>query len=369
MAAQGGLGNEPDGSLFDWSAVVSETADTAAHAAPCPPTRHRARPPSANRVRSRERTPGERAVVIMLVAIVMGSLFVASYSLALGDPVPHHIRAAVVGNLASHARVVNAVDRVAGDSLAFRAYDSVPAALHAVDTQAVYAALDLTSRRPTMYVASAAGASVARLLERISASDPVVNVVDAHPLSPADPNGLDVFYIMLVTSVIGFTTVFQVRANAGGLSLRHFTMFLVAVALAAPLALTLIEGLLLHRLNIATPESWAILALQLVAVASFASLMSVLTGRWAILPTWLFFVILGNASSGGAVAPPLLPPLFAFVSQWLPSGATVSALRDAVYFRGYQHARPIVVLSAWAAVLFTAMLVVSYRRRASPGEP
>ena len=117
------------------------------------------------------------------------------------------------------------------------------------------------------------------------------------------------------------------------------------------------------------PEAWGILALQLVAVASFTSLTSVLIGRWAVLPTWLFFVILGNSSSGGAVAPPLLPAPFAFVSQWLPSGATVTALRDAVYFRGYQHARPIAVLAVWAAALFTAMLVVSHRRGASPGGP
>jgi hypothetical protein len=48
-------------------------------------------------------------------------------------------------------------------------------------------------------------------------------------------------------------------------------------------------------------------------------------GRWAIVPTWLFFVVLGNSSSGGAVSPPLLLPPFAFVLQWLPSGATVTS--------------------------------------------
>jgi hypothetical protein len=116
-------------------------------------------------------------------------------------------------------------------------------------------------------------------------------------------------------------------------------------------------------------ESWGILALHLVAVASFTSLMLVLIGRWAILPSWLFFVVLGNSSSGGAVAPPLLPPPFAFVSQWLPSGATVTALREAVYFPSYQHAHAIVVLATWATALFAAMLVVSRRLGSSPGDP
>jgi hypothetical protein len=62
-----------------------------------------------------------------------------------------------------------------------------------------------------------------------------------------------------------------------------------------------------------------------------------------------------------------LPAAFAFISQWLPSGATVTSLRDAIYFPGYQHARPILVLAAWAVLLFGAMLVASHRRRTSPG--
>jgi hypothetical protein len=274
-------------------------------------------------LRGRQWSAPERAVVIAVLAIVMGSLFVTTYSLALGDPVPHRIDAA----------------------------------------------LDLTATRPTLYVASAAGASVARVLEGISTVDPTVRVVDTHPLPATDPSGLDIFYLMLVTTIIGFFTVFQVRANAGGLSLRRWTAFVVGLAPAASLALTLVDGQLLRRLELPVLESWGILALQLAAVASFTSLMSVLIGRWAVLPTWLFFVILGNSSSGGAVAPPLLPRPFAFVSQWLPSGATVTALRDAVYFGDYQHARPIAVLAAWAMALFAAMLVVSHRRGASPGVP
>jgi hypothetical protein len=55
------------------------------------------------------------------------------------------------------------------------------------------------------------------------------------------------------------------------------------------------------------------------------------------------------------------------ISQWLPSGATVTSLRNAVYFHDHQQAQPIVVLAAWATVLFAAMLVVSHRLRTSPG--
>ena len=225
-----------------------------------------------------------------------------------------------------------------------------------MNLQRVYAAVYLTPSRPTLYVSSAAGASVARVLERVSATDPEVRVVDAHPLSASDPNGVDIFYVMLVATIVGFLSVMQVRANAGGLPLRHWTAFVVGLAAAAALVLTLVVGPGLDRFHVPVPEVWAILALHILAVASFASVMSVLIGRWAIVPTWLFFVVLGNSSSGGAVSPPLLPAPFAFISQWLPSGATVTSLRDAIYFPGYQHARPLLVLAAWAATLFAAML-------------
>jgi hypothetical protein len=309
-------------------------------------------------------TPAERAILISLVAIAMGSVFVITYSLALGDPIPRDINVAIVGDGGAHSGPVDSTERAAGGKLDFHQYSSLPAALHAIDLQHVYAALDVASQRPTLYVSSAAGASVARVLERIATVDPGVRVRDTHPLSVHDPNGLNIFYLMLVTTIVGFLTVFQVLANAGGLRRRHQIAFVVGLALTASLVLTVVDGPLLNRLFLPVPETWGILALQLLAAASFTSLMAVLIGRWAILPTWLFVVVLGNASSGGAVSPPLLPPAFAFFSQWLPSGSTVTALRDAIYFPHHQHARPIAVLATWAILLFAAWLWVSRRPEA-----
>jgi hypothetical protein len=314
------------------------------------------------RLREHEWSPVERTVLITTIVTVLGCLFLVTYSMALGDPVPRGIHAAVIGDPGAHPRTVGAVEEVAAGKLEFSAYASVPAALHAIDEQRVYAALDLTPARPTLYVASAAGASVARVLERTVTVDPTVRVVDTHPLKAKDPSGVDLFYRMLVATIVGFLAVFQVNSNAGGLARRHHAAFVLGLAVAASFALTAVGGTLLSGFAASLPEEWGLLALHILAVASFTSLMAVLLGRWAIVPTWLFFVILGNTSSGGAVSPPLLPAPFAFISQWLPSGATVTALRDAVYFNDYQHLRPIAVLAAWAAALFAAWMVVARRR-------
>jgi hypothetical protein len=313
-------------------------------------------------------SPPQRACLISVLAIFLAALFVTTYTLALGNPVPHGIPVAVVGDQAAHEAVVQAVAQVAGGPN-FQTFETLPAALSAVDWQVTFAALDLTAEPPTLYVASAAGASVARALARVATSEPSVRIVDTHPLGANDPGGLDIFYLMLGTTILGFVTAFQVRANARPLTLHQWAVFVVAHALCGALVLTLVAGPLLRRLDLPVPEVWLILALQLFAAASFASLMIVLLGSWAIVPTWVFFVVLGNSSSGGAVAPPLLPGPFAFFSQWLPSGATVTALRNAVYFRDYQHLHPIAVLAAWAVILFIAMLAVSRRRHTSPGMP
>jgi hypothetical protein len=103
----------------------------------------------------------------------------------------------------------------------------LPAALHAIDEQSAYAALDLTSRRPALYAASA---SVARALERITATDPAVRVVDTHPLGTQDPNGFQVFYLMIIATIISYLTVFQLRANLGRLPLRQWTAIIVGLA-------------------------------------------------------------------------------------------------------------------------------------------
>src|SRR5690242_8425451 len=152
-----------------------------------------------HRMLEREWRPVERAAVIAVIAIAMGSLFVTSYSLALGDPVPHRIDVGLVGGRTDQAAAIRTAQRVARDSLAFHHYASLQAALHAIDEQRVYAALVRTPK-PTLYLASAAGASVARLLDQVPAADPAVRVVDTHPLAPSDPNGLDIFYLMLVAT-------------------------------------------------------------------------------------------------------------------------------------------------------------------------
>jgi hypothetical protein len=96
--------------------------------------------------------------------------------------------------------------------------------------------------------------------------------------------------------------------------------------------------------------------------------MLVLMHRWAIIPTWLVFILLGNTSSGGAVSASLLPQPFAFLNHALPSGATVSAIHAATYFPHNQRALPFVVLAVWLVATFVALVISGRWLRRSPAE-
>jgi hypothetical protein len=134
-------------------------------------------------LRRHELSSRQRIVAISVVGVVMGSLFVATYSLALAEPVPHRIEVALIGDPAASPRTIAAVEKVADGKLVFERYGSVAGALNALNHQDVYAALDLASSRPIMYVAGAAGVSVARVLERVGVVDPSMRVIDTPPRS------------------------------------------------------------------------------------------------------------------------------------------------------------------------------------------
>jgi hypothetical protein len=316
--------------------------------------------------------PYRNAVVVMAIAVTMVSIFAVSYTLALGRPTPHDIPAAVVGRSARRTGVIRGLEAGTGNGLRLSRFASLAGAKHGIDEQRIYAALTLTGSRPRLFVASAAGISVARVLEQAAQAVPTraggpLQIVDLHPLPPTDPQGLASFYVTLAATILGFVTMFQLRAHAESLSLRAWLVCIVVLVLVGGLVLVLITDPLLKALRGPFPELWAALAAEIAAAALFNAAMLTLIGRWAIIPTWGLFVAIGNAASGGAVAPPLLPAFYRFVGRFLPNGASVETIRNAVYFTDYQHLEPILVEAAWITGALVLLLIAARSRRRTPG--
>jgi hypothetical protein len=308
------------------------------------------------------RPPYRNALIVVAVGVVMASLFAASYSLVLGRATPHHLPAGIVGDPARHPQLIGAFERATRGALELHPFRSVAAAQVAMNEQKIYAALVLGREKPQLLVSSASGVSVARVLEQTAMRaaqhvSPPLAILDLHPLPPTDPQGLVGFYATLAATILGFVSIFQIATHAPQLSLGGWLAVIFVLAVLGGLSLALVTDPLIGALRGAFAEIWGALAAEIAAAALFCLLMRCLVRAWAIVPTWLLFVVLGNTSSGGAVAPPLLPPLYAFVGRYLPPGATVDILRRDVYFPRAQHVGPFLVQAGWIICTLAALFV------------
>jgi hypothetical protein len=305
------------------------------------------------------------AVVSLLVATLAG-LFVGAYSWAMANPVPHQIPIAVTGVSNNGERIVDALENALRTSLELHQYPTFAAAQSSVDEQRNFAILQLRPNDVEVDVASAAGASVARVLSQTapqvgSALRIPVEVRDLKPLPVTDPQGIAIFYVSLGSIILGFVGAIQLGVHASALKPAERIAFTVGYALLGGLAICVMVDWVLGVLPLPFAQSWAICAFAMFTSGTIYTAFHTFLGRWAILPTWLLMVVLGNPSSGGAIAWPLLPPVLGFLGRFLPPGATVSAQRNAIYFQHHQHLQPYIVLAGWC--LASTLAFVVWRER------
>ena len=311
-----------------------------------------------------------KAATVIAIAIVLASSFAAAYTVALGRPSPRNLPVGVVGSTALTAPFVNALHRNENE-FDVHQYATRDEAVAAINQQRITAAIDATATPPELLLSSASDPSGARALIQLDQTQPgqfILPIVDLHPLPPSDPAGLATFYLVIAATILGFITMFQLRANIKTLSLRRWLVCLVVLAVVGGAALAVVTGPVLGALSTPFPQLWLLISVQIAVAALFNSAMLVLIHRWAIIPTWLVFILLGNTSSGGAVSAALLPQPFAFFNHALPSGATVSAIHAATYFPDNQRLLPFVVLGVWLVASLVVLIVASRALHRSPAQ-
>ncbi|NEN06442.1 DUF3533 domain-containing protein [Diaminobutyricibacter tongyongensis] len=329
------------------------------------------------RSRIRRLAPGSHlpALVVTLIIAAVAALFAASYSLAMADPKPHDVPIGLVSSAVTPTQLRAALaEPTTTTTFRITTFPTTADALAAIQDQRIYGALadDGTSGR--LYVSSASGDSVARLLEADApaletAFGHPVTVEDTHPLSPGDPSGLVLFYVPLVAVIIGFLGAVQTRTNAAKLTIRGELSWDLVRSVLAAFAIVLSIGVILRIMPMPFLPAWGVPALTMLVAGMTYNVFRMLIGaRWALLPTWVVFVLISNPASGGAVAPSLLPPFYEFIGRWMPTGAAVNAIRDLAYFPGNLHAEPYIVLGAWLVVT-TTLFVALRLYRFGPGVP
>ncbi|XVU24821.1 hypothetical protein ACQPZJ_47740 [Actinoplanes sp. CA-054009] len=279
-------------------------------------------------------------VLIAIAVVAVQALLVPLFAAPAADLAPRDLPIAVAGPPAVAVRLESGhpgafeITTVAGAA----------AADAAIRDRDVYGAVIVTAAGPEIHVASGASPAVATLLSQAAGADAVVK--DIVPLDADDPRGTGfgaAFLPLAITSMIAGILVFALlkrrTARIAGL-LAYGALSGLGAAAVQQFWLGIVPGDYL-----AVSGALGLFALGLsAAVAGLAALL----GEAGVGLGALAFFLVGNAISGIAAAPEMLPQPWGAVGQWLPIGAGGSLLRSASYFDGAGASFPVAVLTAYA---------------------
>jgi hypothetical protein len=298
-----------------------------------------------------------RSATAVVAVTVVGLLFIASYAGALHQPKPHEVPIAVAGppRLAAALGGTNALKVVREPNAA--------AAHRAINRRDVYGAVIAGEASIDVVVAPAASLAIATLLraelpQRLRSAGPV-RVTVVHPLPAADERGIVPFYVAVGWVVAGYlaTSLLGIAFGTRPGRVRLAWRLVSCVALGVLMG---IGGALLGHAIGDLGGSWvglaAIGALTVFAVAAFTLALQAVFGILGTGVAILIFVVLGNPSSGGPFAFELLPGLWRTVGPYIPTGASVTAIRNIAYFPAASLWPALAVLLIWAGLGVAATL-------------
>jgi hypothetical protein len=209
----------------------------------------------------------------------------------------------------------------------------------------------------------------ATLREVAAAQDRPLAVDDVGPLPAENSSGTPIFFIIIRT--LGtLLTVVALGSLAPSLPELHRIAIVAAASVLAPLIAYLIGGPGYHTFSGDFGTVMAMLgmgALYAFAVAAITRLLQLGLGPLGALVASLVFIFLNFPSSGGSVAPQLMPGFWRFLNHFWIGAAGLDANRSVLYFHGGGVGTDVLKILAWiaagAALLAIPIYVRTTRRK------
>lgn len=305
-------------------------------------------------------------VVLVVVLALVGSNVAANHA-----PRPHHVPIGVIGTASAVRGVAGSLERNAPGAYEIHAYSSLAAARAGVFDRAVYGAFR-PGASPVLLVASAASPSVAMLLQQTFAAaartqGKLLRVRDLVPLPSSDSRGATAFSMiisLIIAGILGSTVIYvlgQHRAPPARLAV------MAALAVGAGFVAALVTNVIVGAFPGHFIAVWGVAALFILALGLPIAAFQVLVGVAGTAIGAVMFLVIGNPASGGSSAPELLPGFWRDLSQLLPPGAAITAVRDVVYFHGHGATKALLVLGTYAILGAAVVVTVDiHRARARP---
>ncbi|GAB11187.1 hypothetical protein GOARA_064_01890 [Gordonia araii NBRC 100433] len=284
---------------------------------------------------------------------------------------PHDLPIGVVGPPAMVTKMGATLEARQPGAFEVRSFASAEELHEAVRDREVYGGV-VPGPDPSTVIASGAGPAAAQLITQLGAriaagggpGAPEPRVVDVAPPAPDDPRGAGfaamVMPVFMAGAILGIALP-QLTRRAG-LTAALLPVGAAAIggaSVGAAMAVGVLPGGFWSQ---AFAMSTGILAIG----AAIAGLVT-LVGVGGIGVAVVLFMLIGMPLAGIGSPPEFLPGIWASVGQWLPLGATGTALRGAAFFAdgkliGAGSAQAFAALVLWIAVGY-ALLGLAHRRR------
>jgi ABC-2 family transporter protein len=331
-----------------------------------------------------------RAVLLLVLAGAVVQLALSAYYLGVGhSPGPRHLPVGFVADAQQQGQLQTLIER--GDAFDASRYADAGALTAAIKKKQIYAGVDVTSARPHLYVASAAGTAASSAIrtafttvlqqrteqqvsQLVAAGRPVPpatlqaltappDVTDLAPLPAQDRAGgslgllVQALALGATVASLGLGRIGERTRRSLQRGLAHAATLIVYAAASAAAVLWAASWFGIVPGSAAGRIYLDLFLLSLAITASSAACVALVGPAGALLGT-LYFT-LGVIISGSSILPEFLPTFGRIVGQSLPTGAGVTAIRESRYFPAASTTGPLTVLSLYAGIGLLVVLVTN----------
>jgi hypothetical protein len=299
---------------------------------------------------------GREAPAALIAMPLLAALVLTLFPWPAARQEPRDLPVGVAGPPGAVRPIEQRLDAADGSFEVHRFRDEADARAAIADRD-VYGAFVAGAGGARTLTASAASPAVAAALTA-AAEGPTVDVV---PVPDHDQRGAGLaaatLPLVMAGMLAGAAATFLAPAGLPRAGLA------AAFAGAAGLAATAIAQAWLGVIEGDWAANWGAFSLTMVAIAWPAAGLAGLIGRAGLAVVAALMIVVGNALSGTAAAPELLPEPLGAVGQLLPPGAGGNLLRSTGFFGGAGAGEHLCVLFAWAGLGLAALAVAGARGR------
>ena len=318
---------------------------------------------------SHEPPAAARAAGIVVALTLAIAILAVAFALPAVESAPRDVPIGVAGPAAVTTQISDQIGQATPGAFAVTMYSSEDALRRAILDREAYGGIAVGPQGPTLLTATGASPAIATVLGQLGTgmaqkTGIPLRTEDLAPLTTDDPRGAGLSASALPITLAGIIPAIALLLV---LTREVWTRFVAAIVFA-PVAGVSIAALLWFAFGSIDQNFWGVAGALSLGIAAALLLMlglGSLFGKVGLGIGAALAVLVGNPLSGLASAPEMLPSGWGAFGQLLPQGATATLLRSTAYFSGAGSTTAIVVLTCWAAVGATLVIIGALRQTAA----